>query len=329
MDVVKIRLQAQTQHPVAPEICENTGTKMKLRYRGTVDAFAKIGSQEGFFALWRGLGPSVAMTVPSTTIYFALYECFKGELEDRSAMGYWTPLIAGSTARALAVTVTSPLDLFRTNVQSHSREIGALQLFKLIAQSKRWSTLWVGLRPTLWRDVPFSGIYWMCYESVRREINHSRLITSNYLTSLCAGAIAGSIAGVLTLPFDVLKTRTQMHVHRVASGHISVDELPTGMFNHMSQVCATEGVSALFRGLLPRVGKVAPACAIMISSYELVKGYFISKRQHTHNSVHPPTTAIAQPNSNKILSTPHTSTNSPNPNKSLSKLSTARAESEQ
>jgi solute carrier family 25 protein 39/40 len=279
MDVVKTRLQAQSSAPSTTQALVSTAKSFKTRYRGTLDAFVKIGSQEGISGLWRGLGPAVVMTVPSTTIYFALYECFKAEIEERTAQtSYWMPLLAGSAARAMAVATTSPIDLFRTNLQSHARDVGSMQLFRDIVKSGRWSTFWVGVRPTLWRDVPFSGIYWMCYEALRAEIVRSRMTNSNYMTSLSAGAIAGSIAGILTLPFDVLKTRTQMNVDRMANGSMTRSHLPTSTFAHMAEICAKEGVGALFQGLLPRIGKVAPACAIMISSYELVKDFFITRR---------------------------------------------------
>ena len=56
-------------------------------------------------------------------------------------------------------------------------------------------------------------------------------------------------------------------------------------------------ISILFSpspGLLPRLMKVAPACAIMISTYEFFKNYFIS-----HNSP-----ADQVPNTHCSLSTP-------------------------
>lgn len=42
----------------------------------------------------------------------------------------------------------------------------------------------------------------------------------------------------------------------------------------LREVISSHGYSGLFTGLTPRVAKIAPACAIMISSYEACKEYF-------------------------------------------------------
>lgn len=52
--------------------------------------------------------------------------------------------------------------------------------------------LWRGLGSTLCRDVPFSGIYWTAYESIKKWWN----VQSNpgFSFSFCAGAAAGSVS---------------------------------------------------------------------------------------------------------------------------------------
>lgn len=41
----------------------------------------------------------------------------------------------------------------------------------------------------------------------------------------------------------------------------------------LRDIVRSEGASALFAGLIPRLAKVAPACAIMVTCYEVVGGY--------------------------------------------------------
>jgi solute carrier family 25 protein 39/40 len=45
-------------------------------------------------------------------------------------------------------------------------------------------------------------------------------------------------------------------------------------FQVLKEIYGEEGWKGLTRGIIPRVAKVAPACAIMISSYEIGKLYF-------------------------------------------------------
>ncbi len=47
----------------------------------------------------------------------------------------------------------------------------------------------------------------------------------------------------------------------------------------LKDVVSNHGYSGLYTGLAPRVAKIAPACAIMITSYEACKEHF--KKQNS------------------------------------------------
>jgi hypothetical protein len=47
-----------------------------------------------------------------------------------------------------------------------------------------------------------------------------------------------------------------------------------GTFGYMQQIVQTEGLAGLWKGNVTRMVKIAPACAIMISCYELGKRVF-------------------------------------------------------
>jgi len=46
-----------------------------------------------------------------------------------------------------------------------------------------------------------------------------------------------------------------------------------------------QGIRANFRGLVPRVIKVAPACAIMVSTFEYGKTFFQNRNMQVYKNV--------------------------------------------
>ncbi|KAJ3216473.1 hypothetical protein HDU67_009428 [Dinochytrium kinnereticum] len=91
-----------------------------------------------------------------------------------------------------------------------------------------------------------------------------------------AGAAAGTpskLAAIVTTPFDVAKTLQQAVRHdEPGSGKPPMKNF--GMIGVMRSIVSTNGLVGLFRGLSPRIAKVAPSCAIMISTYEFGKRFF-------------------------------------------------------
>lgn len=177
------------------------------------------------------------------------------------------PLAAGVFARSIVSSVVSPLELIRTNLQSTPTSPNAPRTLKSvlgalegIVRAHGVRHLWRGLEPTLWRDVPFSGLYWASYEGMKRRFEKRG--RSGPSVAFVCGATSGTAAALLTSPFDVLKTRRQALV-------MSMPGERTHALPLLQQMIRTEGVSALFAGLGPRIAKIAPACGIMIASYEV------------------------------------------------------------
>jgi solute carrier family 25 protein 39/40 len=124
--------------------------------------------------------------------------------------------------------------------------------------------MWSGLLPTLARDVPFSGMYWWLYENLKRESKaletalEDSKVNPHLVTAFGASSLAAAVASFLTMPMDVLKTRSQ---------------LPNAepVWPLCKQILRDEGVATFFAGSLPRTLRVAPACSIMLTSYEAAK----------------------------------------------------------
>ena len=272
-------------------------------FTSTLDGLRKIARNEGLSTLWRGLSPTLMMGIPANIIYFAGYDWLRSDNSSpvkRLCPDIYTPFVAGSVARVAAASAINPIEMFRTRLQATAGS-GAghfkttLQDLYNMTQAKGYSSLWRGLTLTMWRDVPFSGLYWWGYEEVRdflidnRKKSHGHFLSATqrqfhdldeptFLDSFIAGATSGSIAALVTTPFDVGKTRQQVFRHMgddlaTASGkpvgELRPEQLSLPKF--LMHIFREDGMSGLFRGWVARCLKVAPACAIMISTYELGK----------------------------------------------------------
>lgn len=249
-------------------------------FTGTFDALIKISRAEGITSLWSGLPPTLLMAIPATVIYFTAYDRLRANLWARwksSHQPIWIPVVCGAAARCIAATTISPLEMVRTKMQS--KKLSYWEVATAIKQLVRYEgplSLWRGLGPTLLRDVPFSSIYWAGYEFMKQHFDQ-RQPTLQF--SLGAGALAGSIAAVATLPFDVAKTHRQIElgerdlIDPAMRRGLEANNYKTTKV--LRNIYRQSGVPGLFSGIVPRVIKVAPSCAIMISCYEFGKQFFV------------------------------------------------------
>jgi len=298
LDVAKVRMQAQaSQAPSRFFVCGNGITDHTFDMRchhwrhllsvqrpsmrpSMLSTLRSIYREEGVKGLYAGLPVTMVIAVPANVLYFATYESMRdyiiarqretersAEAEAPAGPGVLAPLIAGGFGRAVAVSACAPLEVVRTRVQAGGGNgrpsIGAA--LQEILRHEGWRALFRGLESTLWRDVPFSAFYWLGVEAVRDALlARGVLRDSNYrspLVALAASSCAGAAAAFVTTPFDVVKTRRQVQAARSQRS----------LWKDMVQLARSEGVGSLFTGSTPRVVRVAPACSIMLGTYEFTK----------------------------------------------------------
>ncbi|CAG9824991.1 unnamed protein product [Phaedon cochleariae] len=301
LDVVKIRLQAQQASAKTQTKCflycnglmdhfcsccpDDPNSRWLQRpghFNGTIDAFLKISRTEGVSSLWSGLSPTLVLAIPATIVYFVIYEQLRLKLKDvynkntdgnRRKQPFWIPLVSGATARVFSASIVSPLELIRTKMQAQRQsylEIG--EALKLLVKQDGVRGLWKGIFPTLYRDVPFSAIYWMNYETMKTFLGGPDSPPSFWI-SFISGASSGTLAATFTTPFDVVKTHQQIEFGESTLYGDKPHKSRTTV-EVIRQIHREHGIRGLFAGVTPRVIKVAPACAIMISSFEYGKVFF-------------------------------------------------------
>ena len=298
LDVTKVRMQnpasmvVDCEHPA----CAGTSSSSMM---------IRVARHEGVSSLWSGLQPALLMSVPGTVIYFSLYEVVRDAIAKRcpERAKDSAPLLAGGGSRLLTATIVSPVELMRTRMQAEQALLkeGMVGGAAALVRREGYGALWKGLSATLWRDVPFSCLYWYGYEALKRRAHQagfggdsgsgsgggggggggsgSAQELDPGVSFLC-GATSGAFAAFCTTPFDVLKTRRQVARMATESGRgASASATPSLSTPRLVlHVARQEGVGALFAGWVPRLVKVAPSCAVMIASYELGKAFFRRRR---------------------------------------------------
>lgn len=157
---------------------------------------------------------------------------------------------------------------------------GTIDAFRTIAQTEGTAALFYGYKATLYRDLPFSALQFMFWEQFHtwaRVYKDSRDI--GFPLELLSGGAAGGLAGVITCPLDVVKTRLQTQVnpptstenpshakdpnpqkrlistsspstHRPKPGAIALHT--SSVMTGLKVIYQTEGVQGWFRGVGPR-----------------------------------------------------------------------------
>ncbi|XP_037366421.1 probable mitochondrial glutathione transporter SLC25A40 isoform X2 [Talpa occidentalis] len=179
---------------------------------------------------------------------------------------------------------------------------GTLDAFLKIIRNEGIKSLWSGLPPTLVMAVPATVIYFTCYDQLT-DLLRSKLGENENSIPIVAGIVARFGAVTVISPLELIRTKMQSkkfsykELHQFVSKKVSEDgwislwkgwaptvlrDVPfsVSMPLHMStwaimkNIVAKNGLSGLFTGLIPRLIKIAPACAIMISTYEFGKSFF-------------------------------------------------------
>ncbi|KAK9238814.1 mitochondrial carrier domain-containing protein [Lipomyces kononenkoae] len=207
LDTVKTRQQG------APNVA---------KYKSMLQAYANILREEGIRkGLYGGFVPAMWGSLPGTTIFFGTYEFTKRNMIAYGVPETLTHLTSGFVGDLAASCIYVPSEVLKTRLQLQGRYNnehfhsgynykGTWDAIKSIIRVEGWSALFFGYKATLLRDLPFSALQLAFYEKFRsttQTIVGSRDIGN--LGELLTGAAAGGLAGVITTPMDVVKTRIQ------------------------------------------------------------------------------------------------------------------------
>ncbi|KAH6671861.1 mitochondrial carrier domain-containing protein [Halenospora varia] len=196
------------------------------KYTTMASSYSTIFRQEGFRrGLYGGWIPALLGSFPGTIIFFGTYEYSKRHMIDAGVTPQFAYLTSGFLADFAASFVYVPSEVLKTRLQLQGRYNNPFfqsgynykstaHAARTIVRQEGFSALFYGYKATIFRDLPFSALQFTFYEQGQtwaRQWKQSREI--GLPLELFTGAAAGGLAGVITCPLDVVKTRIQTQVN--------------------------------------------------------------------------------------------------------------------
>ena len=222
-------------------------------------------ASDGVSGLWRGHSATLARIVPYAGLHYAAHEALadgftaarraSAAAAEHVGMPSTPPsqaqlagerFAAGAGAGAAATLATYPLDVLRARLavlhSSGAASPGGMraafgqEVRAMIAGGR--PAMFRGLGPTLAGIVPYSGVTWLGYTTLRDVSSESPG------QRLAAGAVAGLLGQSVTYPLDVARRRMQVGSPPGPGGGSHTSAL--GVLAHAVR---TEGPSVLVKGL--------------------------------------------------------------------------------
>lgn len=270
------------------------GLLFNPKYKNMVPAYTAILREEGLFrGLYGGYTPAILGSFPSTAAFFGTYEYTKRTLIQDYGVNDTVAYFAAGILGDLALSVFYvPSEVLKTRLQLQGRHNnpytrgcgynynGLRDAVRTIARTEGISSLTYGYKETLVRDLPFSALQFAFYEKFRQAaIYYHGSDDLPVSLELFTGASAGGLAGTLTTPLDVIKTRIQTATISTAGAHepfVTDSKGTVGKFIHrfstlsaLHSIYRNEGVLGMFSGVGPRFIWTGIQSSIMLLLYQM------------------------------------------------------------
>jgi solute carrier family 25 iron transporter 28/37 len=141
-------------------------------YRSVRECARTVYAKEGFTAFYISLPTTLTMSVPFQSIQFATYEYFRKVINPNGDYDPKTHAMAGGLAGAIASSVTTPLDVVKTLLQTRGQSndprirnaSGLMDAAKIIKDRYGVRGFFRGFKPRVLTHMPSAAISWSVYE---------------------------------------------------------------------------------------------------------------------------------------------------------------------
>ncbi|WVN85377.1 uncharacterized protein L203_100522 [Cryptococcus depauperatus CBS 7841] len=248
LDVVKTRQQLET------------GKNVNM-----IQVFKNIIAQEGPGRLYRGILPPLMLEAPKRAVKFAANGSWgafftnNGQRQNTQSIAILTGCCAGATESV----VVTPFELVKIRLQDKSSTFkGPMEVVKYVLNKSGPLGLYQGMESTFWRHWWWNGGYFGSIFAVKGLLPKATTKKQEFINNLTAGTVGGFVGTSINTPFDVVKSRIQLH----GTGEWAYPAL--------IKVAKQEGMAGLYKGFAPKVLRLAPGGGVLLLVVEALSTVF-------------------------------------------------------
>lgn len=216
------------------------------------------------FGFYRGLSALVLFSIPKTASRFGSNEWLKNHVfkEKTRLNTFLAGLGAGMFEATLVVTPAETLKvkLIHDRFQEKPKYRGLFHGIYTIVKQQGIGGCYKGLFPTILKQGSNQGVRFLVYEDTKKFMLANFGFLPTVVNMLISGGIAGAASVFANTPVDVIKTNMQgLKAHQYKN---SID--------CAVQIVKSEGIKGLYKGTVPRLGRVVLDVAITFTLYDYI-----------------------------------------------------------
>lgn len=270
LDTIKVRMQLYKK-----------SAESGVKTPGMFATGSNIVKTEGFFALYKGLTAVCIGIVPKMAIRFSSYEIYKGFFTNKETghisgpLTFLSGVMAGITEACLVV---NPMEVVKIRMQAQHNSMkdplaapkytSAPQAAITIVREEGLKTLWRGVALTAGRQAINQGANFTTYSFLKARLQDAQdtQVLPTWQTAII-GFTSGAIGPFCNNPLDTIKTRMQKETAISNESNLSrAVRIGTNLIKE-------SGIRAFYKGIIPRVMRVASGQCVVFPVYEFFKGF--------------------------------------------------------
>ncbi|KAI9298356.1 mitochondrial carrier [Neoconidiobolus thromboides FSU 785] len=249
---------------------------------GLVKTAQTILKQQGFLALYDGIGAALLRQMTYSTIRFGCYDRFKSQFQGPDGKVPFYGLVASAVlAGCVGGGFGNPFDVINVRMQS-DRQLpeqmqrkykNVLEGFFRIIKEEGSSTLLRGLRTSMVRSVIMTVSQLGSYDVIKTQLMSTKYFEEDLKTHFVTSLLAGIVATTACSPIDVVKTRIMSSSKEVGQS--------AKIYKAMCHIVQEEGIRSLFKGWLPSYLRLGPHTILTFMLLEQFKAYYQTRDGNT------------------------------------------------